>query len=478
MPPAGFPGMGARGPIVIGQSAPSIFPLAVHASGRYLVDAQGVPWPENCDAGWFSCCNFSDTETVRYFDEILTPNGFNSFILMLIVHATDPDHWYPLNQPADYYGNQPFLTPGWLDTPNPAYFARPKAMIDAAFSRGIGVELFHTYVGAAGSADGWRAALEDSHNTNTVCFNWGVFLATTFTQPNIIWMHGGDDFLSGTALARFQQIVAGIQSVSRNRLAGSEWSGPDSLLTDQAGFVYGTDPATSDMQINTFYGAGAGTNNLTQVTARAAWSIVPPMPAKLQEPVYVDAWYAAPNRNYDVRNAYFRARTSGAIAGATLGERRRWDGYPDALSTALSQGTVERKHAHALFASLPWYRLIPSGTASGFAGRDLVVSGAGSGDTEITSCITDNGSHMLVFVPRTDPSATRTFSVDLRGMAAASRADWWNPTTGVETPITGGNYTLSNTLASQSFTTPGSNGSTDSVGGVGSNDWVLRIRIP
>lgn len=464
------------------SGAPSVdgaFPLSVSANARFLQTPGGTPFRLQTDAGWFMVCNFADADVTTYLDSLVS-HGFTAFILMNIVHSTDPGHWAPLNQPNDFYNNAPFTTPGHFDTPNAAYFARVKSAIDQALTRGLAVKFFHTYIGASGATDGWVGELNDAHNTNTVCFNWGVYLATTFTQPNIIWMHGGDNFLSGTPLARFQQIVAGIQSVTRNRIAGSEWNGPDSLITDQAGFAYGTNPATSDMQLDSFYGGGplnggGGITNHTYVTADSSWSRASPvLPSDIEEPAYVNAWYFSINRNYDIRNAYFWAELSGAIAGATFGEDNRWGGQSTALSTFTQQGTVERGYANTLFQSLPWHRMRPSGTATGYAGRLLVVAGAGSGDSTISSCMTDTGSHMLVFVPRTDPTATTTFSIDLRSMAPATvRTRWWNPTTGVYTTAGAGSY--ANTLSAQSFTTPGANGSTDSVNGLGSNDWLLVV---
>lgn len=470
------------------QAKPSrepIFPLAISSDNRHVTTAAGRPFRLQVDAGWFMCVNFSDADVTTYLNSLVS-HGFNAFILMNIVHATDPSHWAPLNQPNDFYNNPPFTTPGHFDTPNAAYFARVSSMITQAQALGIAVKFFHTYIGAAGGTDGWAAELQDAHNTNTVCFNWGVYLATTFTQPNIIWMHGGDNFMSGTVLTRFQQIVAGIQSITRNRIAGSEWQGPSSLVTDQTGFTYGTNPATSDMHIDSFYGGGplnggGGITNHTYATADASWSRTSPvLPGDLEEPAYVNAWYFSINRCYDIRNAYYWAVLSGAIAGATLGEDNRWGGQSTALSTFGQQGTIERGYAITLFQSFSWWRMRPSGTATGYAGRVLVVSGAGTGDSTVSSCMTDNGSVMLVFVPRTDPSATTTFSIDLRGMAGQCTTRWLNPTIGRtgDGYQTAGAGSYSNSLSSQSFTTPGSNGSTDYVNGQGSNDWLLVVTSP
>jgi Putative collagen-binding domain of a collagenase len=95
------------------------------------------------------------------------------------------------------------------------------------------------------------------------------------------------------------------------------------------------------------------------------------------------------------------------------------------------------------------------------------VAGAGSGDSQITASITSTGSHLIAYVPPTG-TETRTFSVDLRSMAGNARARWWNPTTGTYLGIGANTYAFSNTLAAQSFTTSGDNGT-------GTNDWILLL---
>ncbi len=43
-------------------SAQGKFPLAAHASGRYFIDAQGVPFFPQIDAGWYVELNLTTTE--------------------------------------------------------------------------------------------------------------------------------------------------------------------------------------------------------------------------------------------------------------------------------------------------------------------------------------------------------------------------------------------------------------------------------
>lgn len=465
-------------------AAPDIFPIVVDASGRFLRTATGVPFRLQNDAAWVMGAHTSVATQDAYLDGIVA-RGFNSFTLMNIVHAGGPG-WPNVNEPNDFDGVAPFATPGVLSTRNDAYFTKVSSLITRAKARPLAVTFFHSYIGAASATDGstsngdgWCVELV-SNNTNSDCFNWGVYLANKFTQANIIWMHGGDNFMSGALLARFQQIVAGIQSVTRNRLSGAEWNGPNNLATSQAGFTYGINPATSDLQLGSFYGGGPSASGQTYVTADLAYqdSVAGACgPAYMTEPAYENAWYAPLiAARHQIRAANHWAITAGALGGCNAGAQYRWDWQvaQNPLNTIAGAWTLDLSYSHALYQSLSHWLMRPSGTATGYAGRVLVVSGAGSGDSQITSCMTSDGVQLLAYIPPTGTTTTTTLSVDLRSMSSTCTAYWWNPTTGVlcgNSGSAGSIGTFANSLASQSFTTPGDNGT-------GRNDWVLVCKVP
>jgi hypothetical protein len=461
-----------------------LFPLKVSADGRSMVDQRDVPFRLQIENIWLAINHGSQVGYTQYLAE-LKKRGFTGTLFTNLVHSGG-GAWVEVNEPADLAGNQPFTVANQLDTPNDLYFDNVKLAIDKAEALGMVVVFFHTYMGFAGGAQGWEAVVTSAHNTNTVCFNWGVYLATKFTNKNILWMHMGDHTISGTALTRFQQIVAGIQSVSRNRLASSELDNPNTLATSQPGFTYGTDPATSDMQFDWFYGWGAGQNGQTYATALAAWDdVTATIPVAIGEAIQVGAGFSALDTREQVRTQYHWAITSGAIAGGNFGVEGRWDWLTDtsALATfapgalagaapdAVGAATQDAAYSNAFYQSLPWWNFRPSGTAAGRCGRDLIVVGVGTGNAFISSCMTRNGSHLIAYVPQQSASTTHTFSVDLRGMAGPSKAGWWNPITGAYDNTSGGAtngaYSLANTLSAQSFTSPGSNGQRD--------DWMLVV---
>src|SRR5262249_203936 len=138
--------------------------------------------------------------------------------------------------------------------------------------------------------------------------------------------------------------------------------------------------------------------------------------------------------------------------------------YPASLS---SPGTAWSTDAFALFASMSWWQLHPSGTGNGKAGTNLITSGGGTWGqgNYVTSAITSSKDWMLAYVP-VGFSGTRSITVNMAAMAGPSRARWFDPTTGTYVAIDSG-WTSPNS-GTRTFVTPGfHNDSTD--------DWVLVI---
>lgn len=450
------------------------WPWKVSANGRTFTLQDGTPVQMFADAEWFAINHGSQADLSTLYKGI-GDLGYNAVLTSLLEHAGG-GAWGEINAPNDLANNPPFLTPDQLDTPNDTYFDNVRLAIQKAACMGLQVVMFYTYAGYQGGAQGWEAVVTAAHNTNTVCFNWGVYLGNKFGDlPNVVWMNNGDHNQSGTALTRYQQILAGIQSITRVHQVSSELDNPNSLATSQSGYTYGRDPAVSDETFDWFYAWGPGGNGQTYTTALAAWDdTVATIPVIAGETIQIDAGFNVHDSREEVRTQYHWAMTSGAM-GSNFGQTGRWNWQSGAagLATLTSAGTLDASYAAAFYKSIPsWHLLRPSGTASGRAGRDLVGTGVGSGDTRVTSCMSSDGVSLLVYFPQTGASATQTAQVDLRSMAGPCLAEWWNPTDGTRTTsgggATGGAYSLANSLSTASFTTPGSNGTR--------NDWVLRIQ--
>jgi Putative collagen-binding domain of a collagenase len=157
---------------------------------------------------------------------------------------------------------------------------------------------------------------------------------------------------------------------------------------------------------------------------------------------------------------------AGGTAGDGFGSRDAWQ-WRDVPASLATPGSDYSTHAFDLFASLPWWKLRPSGSAPDLAGTTLITGGQGSwGDPDyITSALTDDHEWLLAYVPVTHGGA-RTFHVEMRAMAGPIRARWFDPATGAYLAISDG-YQLANE-GRHSFTTPGQRGD-------GTDDWLLVL---
>jgi hypothetical protein len=156
----------------------------------------------------------------------------------------------------------------------------------------------------------------------------------------------------------------------------------------------------------------------------------------------------------------------GATAGDGFGSKDvwQWDNIPASLT---SDGATYSSAAFALFSTLPWWELQPSGTDPGFAGINLVPQGAGTwgGLDYITSALTTDHRWLLAYAPVTEKGA-RTFTVDMSALSGSVRARWFDPATGDYLAISNG-YEYDNT-GTHDFTTPGHRDD-------GTDDWLLVL---
>lgn len=451
-------------------------PLVVSANRRYLT-VNGTPFHLNCCQTWLATTRSTRAQWGTYL-AAARANGFNASTLMLIVS----DGFASIgtgNEPANKQGQVPFTTSGNFSTTNNAYFDYIEQLISDARDANMYVFLFYTYWGYGGQpGQGWWN--EINSNSTTVCTNWGAYIGNRFkTYANIILGNGGDySVAAGTGTTHSVAILNGIRSAggfAAQWPSGSEWNNPDTIATSQVGFTYGPDPAVSNQQLGTFYGYGAGFDGLVYVTARSVWADSTVLPGVMQEPGYYLEEYVSGDRTSE-RMYHYWALLSGSNAGQCWGAKYLWywqtTGSPqwDSILSSDAWADIGRLFGLCATPGISWWRHAPS-AAPGFTGcgRTLVVSGGGSDASTVASSIDASGYSMLVYNPSTGTSAV-TYSVDPRGMAGKYRARWYNPTTAVFANIAGGGYTFDNTVASQSFTTPGNNGAS-------ANDWVLVLDV-
>jgi hypothetical protein len=174
---------------------------------------------------------------------------------------------------------------------------------------------------------------------------------------------------------------------------------------------------------------------------------------------------------YGTRRSRFWSVLAGGVAGDGFGTLNvsssagAFHPWPACLSSA---GAHFSSLAFRLFASLPWWDLVPCGGANDATTAITWGGGTFSEDDDryVASAVTSDRTWLIAYVPGTSGGiASRSFPVDMAVLGGPARARWWNPVTGTFTRI----GTFAN-LGEHGFTTPGSNGQ--------GNDWVLVLDVP
>jgi Protein of unknown function (DUF4038)/Putative collagen-binding domain of a collagenase len=459
---------------VVAPGALPRFPLKVAGGGRYLVDQGGVPFRLNAEAAWFLSTQASGEDVVSYLDDRRS-RGFTAAVVMAMVHGGGYRGFPGVpegaidNAPNNLHtGEGPFTTPGDFGTMNERYWSHIDAIVDQAARRGMVIVLAYLYLGFEGGDQGWWREVNEARNDRGTMFGYGRALGERYRdRPNIIWYTCGDFSppAGSEGSHRVRRTVAGIRSVLPDALFAAEMNPPDDLATDNPDFA-------DLLDLESFYGFGPGQQGAVYLTANRAWAGRPPRPAFVGEPPYEGTPIGSSGGRVEIRRAQYYAVLGGGTAGQNFGTAGVWSvvhrcdglaGCVDFRTGLDSPGTRDMQVQFRLYASLPWFDLVPSGTAPGFAGRDLVARGQGGGLSHIAAAVTGDGTWLLAYAP---PAATPTtsFGIDLAALRGPARARWYNPVSGDFIHIADG---LPGAGVRQ-FTTPGENGT-------GTNDWVLVL---
>ncbi len=423
-----------------GGTTGPVYPLKVSSNGRYLVDQKNDPFLMIGDAPQALMINAS-VEEAGLFLANRASHGFNTVWIMLICNAYSGGR----ADASTFDGIKPFTGTNDLSTPNEAYFARCDAIIQAAADRGLTVILDPADTG--GFID---LLLENGIGK---CRAYGRYLGNRYKGfDNIVWM-SGSDFQSWSVDADNEAVKAvadGIRETDTRHihtlqldyyvsssLDNTLWSG---LVTLNAAYTYY--PAYDEVLKD--------------------YNRTPVAPVFLIESDYEFENGADSER---LRRQEYWSWLSGAC-GYVFGNFYVWpisDGWKNNLDTT---GVIEFGYCRALFASRPWYSLVPN------QNHTLVTSGYGtfwsggspsSGISEnnyVTAASTPDGKLALVYIP-----TARTITVNLARLSGTVTARWYDPTTGTYQPIAGSPFP---NTRSQNFTTPG-------VHADGAGDWVLVL---
>jgi hypothetical protein len=444
------------------------FPIRPSANNRYLVDADGKPFLMVGDSPQNLIVNLSVSDAAEFMANRRS-YGVNALWVNLFCIITSSTC---TKDATTYDGIAPFLTPGDLATPNPAYIQRADDMLKLAERSGMVVLLNPI------ETESWLPVLRE--NGIEKAFRYGQFLGNRFKgRANIIWLHGNDfqSWRDRADSALVQAVARGIRSVDAIHMHTAELSYLTSGTLD--------DPSWSGL-----------------VELDAAYSYLPTFAQVSAEydradhkPVFlVEAAYEGENivladggSLANLRKQEYWTMLSGG-SGQLYGSAWSWPlekGWQAHLDTP---GALQLKVMKSLFAPRKWYELRPDKdhtTITGgydaiacLAGRIAVwvahfpslerfvrrasTTGYIAANGCATAARTDDGSLVIAYMPTLRPLA-----VDMTRLAGPAVARWYDPTDGSFTDVGGapianvGNLTFRPTNRNQA----------------GDGDWVLVLEM-
>src|SRR5882757_3178588 len=402
--------------------AANVYPLTVGADHRHLVDQTGAPFLVQGDAAWSLISGLTSEEAEKYLEDRRS-KGFNSVIVNLIEHQ--------FRGPVDRYGQNPFTVPGDFSTPNEKYFAHADWVIRKAAEKGIQVFLAPVYLGYIGTNEGW--VKEVLANGPEKSRDWGRYVGKRYAGfDNIVWLIGGDRN-PDTAREGVDAIVQGIKEFDKRHIFSAHCHPENSALDQyaQEGWV----------DLNTTY-----TYNIVHGMVIRDYQRTPVTPFVLIESIYEGEHNASA---VQIRRQAYWAILCGAT-GQFMGNRPIWlfdPGWEAALNYVGSQDMTRVKE---LFASRPWYQLVPDDK------HEVVVDGLGEfrGLDYLAAARTTDGATVIAYMP-----TSRAITVDMTKVSGKEAKAWWfNPRTGKSDSI----GTVP-TLGKHKFDPPGE------------GDWVLLL---
>lgn len=433
-------------------SSGPVYPPKVSANHRYLVDQTGAPYLLVGDAPHAMFANISLADAATYLQD-RKAHGFNALWCEILV--------YPYvggkSDGSTYDGIQPFTKGSGgnydITAPNEAYFQRVDQMINLAASYGMVILLDSFDTG------GWMATFES--DGASAANTWGQYLGNRYKNfPNIIWITGNDFQTWNTSSGDntiVQNVMAGIASTDTNHLQTTELNYNISGSLDDSLLVPYTDLAASYTYYPEYY------ESLKEYNSTAKT-----VPVFLEETYYDGGSYGnlTPNlaTNLMLRKAAYGTVLAGGLAGYMYGTI--YYDFHSGWQTGIDvKSATQLNYWKTVITSLPWYNLVPDQDHSVVISGYGTPSGNGSGnmqnDNYVTDSLSPDGSLMMAYCP-----ASTTITVNLSKLKGPATAQWFDPSSGKYTAITGSPFPNS---GSQAFTTPGKNSD-------GDPDWMLVLQ--
>ena len=445
-----------------------VYPLKASANNRYLVDQNNTPFLMVGDSPQYLTTNLSQKEAAAFMANRRS-YGINTLWINLLCICKEA---------KTFDGIVPFLVPGDIATPNPAYFQRVDDMLRIAADHGMVVLLDPI------ETISWLDILRK--NGKSKAFEYGQYLGNRYKDfPNIIWMHGNDlqSWRNAGDDALVQAVARGIKSIDANHIHTVELN-------------YATSGSLEDKSWAPL------------IELNAAYTYFPTYAQVLTEynrqnfkPVFmVEANYEFENVGPDtdggstqnLRRQEYWTMLSGA-AGQLYGSAHTWKlqkGWEANLDTS---GVIQLSYMKNLFVSRKWHDLVPDQThtvlTAGYdrfscnvgkfvayvsknpdslmaraIGRLRKYSGIGSitSNTCATAARTSDGSLVIVYMP-----TIRAITVDMSELTGTTTARWYDPTRGEYADVKGSPFANE---GSRQFIPSGANKS-------GEGDWLLVLEV-
>ena len=389
------------------------YPLSVSDDGRYLVDSLDRPVVLHGDAAWSLIVNVS-IEDARFYLADRRAKGVNA-INVNLVETSFSDQAPPWK---NVYGEVPFspLPDTYIldfSKPNEAYWAHVDAVLEAAAEQDILVFAFPAYMGWMQQFDGWSYAL-DANGTQRMRA-YGEFLGKRYaSQPNLIWVAGGDWGPSGPTYELTEEVQAWVDGIRAHDT--------HHLWTAHGGQQSGTEAyGYLGLDLNTTYRYPPAE---VPEAVRTDVNRTPRIPV-----VFFEGWY---ENEYSTTTAQLRYQAYTSLLGGAMGQfygnNPIWEfseGWKEALN---DPGALSMVHVRELVSSRPFHQLVPDEAGTVVSGH----RGSLRDGTYVAAARAESGATSMIYVPQ-----SRSIVVDLSQAVNAQSARLWcvDPKTGTSTDL-------------------------------------------
>jgi hypothetical protein len=361
------------------------FPIGPSGNGRYLIDRKGKPFFYHADAAWRMLWKASRAEADAYLVD-RAKKGFTAVQVQLLPHR-----FLEMNAEKQ----NPFLVPGDLMTPNPAYLDHAVWFANRAGELGLLVALAPLWINR--TDQDWHKVLTDS-NAQV----YGAVLGKRFRKcPNVIWVLGGGEdpgFLSGRVRILARALKKTAKSIP---IAAAVGARPGSDLFGKDDWL-----------------------DLDWISEPAAFRISATADSVKTRPLILGEGLlegqASGSGLADLRGQAYKALLSGAC-GHAYGHRSIEEFNEDWKQALDAPGSRQMGYLKALFAPRPWHLLVPD-TAGRFFRAALEPD---SIQARACAAAASDGSFGLAYV-----RGTGAISVNAGAFAAPAVFRWFDPASG------------------------------------------------